>query len=375
MRIAVVIGSLSGGGAERVAVGLANYLVRRGHQASLVTMHGTDRDFYIPDNGVGRVCLNLAGDTRGLAKLTANLHRLWSLRRAIRSEQPDIVVGMMPTATILCILASLGLPTRIVGSERNYPGRRLIGASWGVLRALVYRFVDAHVAQTREGADWIIRHASARNVVVIPNAVAWPIPACSPFVDPASVLPHGRRMILAVGSKSEQKGFDLLVSAFTRIAHDHRDWDLAIVGLIETGAACDALVAQAAAAGLADRIHFPGRVGNVGEWYKRADLFVLSSRYEGFPNVLLEAMAAGCACIAFDCDTGPREIIKDSDNGLLVKFGDVESLSKAMAWAIQNGHERKAFGSRARDVVESYNEDTIYQQWEHLFASLTQGEG
>lgn len=108
-----------------------------------------------------------------------------------------------------------------------------------------------------------------------------------------------RRLFLAVGSKSEQKGFDLLIEAYTCIAYDHPDWD---------------------AAGLAEHVHFSGRVANVSECYERADVFVLSSCHDGFPHVLLEAIAAGCACVAFDCDIRLRD--------LLVRYDEKEVLGQ-----------------------------------------------
>ncbi|SER75310.1 Glycosyltransferase involved in cell wall bisynthesis [Vreelandella subterranea] len=367
MNVLFFIGSLTGGGAERVTVGLANYLVRNGHRASLVTMHDSDRDFYIPNNAVNRVCLDLASENRGLAKFIANWKRLRALRHVIRAEQPEVVVGMTPTATILCILACFGIGTRVVGSERNYPGRKPIGTSWSLLRRLFYRFADAHVAQTREGADWIIRHAAARNVAVIPNAVAWPIPNYHPLVDSTSFVSSERRIVLAVGSKSEQKGFDLLLEAFIRIAPDHPDWDLAIVGLASTRdentGARGKLQLQAEKKGMSERVHFPGLVGNVGDWYERADLFVLSSRYEGFPNVLLEAMATGCACLAFDCDTGPRDLIENEVNGVLVHPESLDCLSVEMNRLITNEKLRATLGGNAVKVRSEFSQDRIMSEW------------
>lgn len=367
MRVLFFISSLTGGGAERVTVGLANYLVRNGCQVSLVTMHNTDRDFYNHDSRVSRIYLNLAGQSYGLSKFIINWRRLRALRRVIQAEQPDVVVGMMPTATILCILACFGSSTRIVGSERNYPAHKPIGKFWGLFRRLLYRFADAHVAQTQEGADWIICHANARNVTVIPNAVPWPISSCSPYIDPAWFIPPDRRLILAVGSKSEQKGFDLLLDVYSRIARDNSDWDLAIVGLAsdldkESGSR-DQLQATVEAFGLTKRVHFPGRVGNVCDWYERADLFVLSSRYEGFPNALLEAMASGCPSIAFDCDTGPRDIIEHEVNGLLVPAEDCKELQRCIMRLIGNDELRSKLGLQAVQVRNRFSEMDLMDQW------------
>jgi len=374
LNILLFISALTGGGAERVTVGLANYLVRNGHQATILTLHDSSRDFYTPDERVKRLSLNLAGENRGLSKLTANWCRIQELRRMVRSEQPDVVVGMMPTATILCILACAGLATRVVGSERNYPGKKQIGRVWSLMRRLVYRFADAHVAQTKEGRDWIIRYAAAKNVSVIPNAVTWPILACNPHVQPLSLVAPERRVILAVGSKADQKGFDLLLQAYAAIANQHPDWDLVIVGLasIHDANSCarEKLEELSDSLGIAERVHFTGLVGNVGDWYERADLFVLSSRYEGFPNVLLEAMAAGCACLAFDCKTGPRDVINHEINGLLVKDGNVSAMTSAINRAVGDIELRKKMSEQASKVVEDFSEAVVFEKWDQLFREI-----
>lgn len=370
MKVLFFIGSIVSGGAERVTVRLANYLAAKGYQVTLVTLRDCNDDFYIANDGVKRIGLDLAGHNRGFKKVIAGWSRVCSLRRIIRSEEPDVVVGMIYTATILCILAGFGLPVRVVGSERNYPGMQRIGWCWALLRYFLYRFADAHVAQSREGADWIINHYSARNVTVIPNAVVWPIPACLPKIDPLSFVGPERNLILAVGSKPHQKGFDLLLRAYARIAYLYPDWDLAIVGISPTdnhkSNILSQLQAQMVSKGISDRVFFPGRVGNIADWYERADLFVLSSRYEGFPNVLLEAMAAGCACVAFDCDTGPRDVIVDGVNGILVSAENVDDLYQALLKMISSRTLIEQYGKRSKRVRTDYNEDKIFTQWINL---------
>ena len=337
----------------------------------MITMHSEERDFYPLDPRVRRVTLNLAGVNRGFGKLTANYLRWRALRRALKAEQPDVVVAMMTTSIVLAIIAAIGLPVRVYGSERNYPGRKATALPWALLRRLAYRFADGHVAQTREAEAWLQHHTAARNVHVIPNPVVWPIPSFTPKVTPENVVSPDRKIILAVGTKPDQKGFDLLVRAFSGLTTVHPRWDLVIIGIDPSsdatrggGASVRRLAKEV---GLAQRVYLPGRVGNVAEWYQRADIFVLSSRYEGFPNVLLEAMASGCACVAFDCDTGPRDLIEDGINGLLVQAECTEELTNAMARLMSNDDLRVELGSRAVAVRQTFSERRVMALWQQVF--------
>lgn len=374
MTVLLCIGSLKCGGAERVTVALANYLVRKGHSVKLTTIRDSHEDFYTVEAGVVRACLVETKTQRPKHEISNYWRNVRSLRQTIRAEQPDIVIGMMTRSAILSILACVWLPTRVIVSERNFPARQPIGLGISLLRRILYRFADAHVVQTSEIADWVIRRTAARNVWIIPNSVKWPIPAYPPFKDPRAYITQGQRMIIAVGSKSEQKGFDLLLNAFASIAAKYPSWSLAILGLdSRTDRKTNAqnlLLEQANALGISERIHFPGHVGNVSDWYQRADLFVLSSRYEGFPNVLLEAMSAGCACVSFDCDTGPREIIEHGANGFLVEAENVTQLSEIMDYVMGDDEKRVHIGAMAKMVTNEYSEEAIFQRWCELFESI-----
>jgi glycosyltransferase involved in cell wall biosynthesis len=371
MNVFFYIHSLTGGGAERVTATIARHLADQGHEVGVITMTAQEQDFYPLDPRVRRVTLDLAGDNRGLlGKLTANYRRWRALRRALKTEQPDVVVAMMTTSIVLAILAAVGLPVRVYGSERNYPGRKSAGRPWALLRRVVYRFAAGHVAQTREAVAWLERHTGARNVHVIPNPVVWPIPSFPPKMAPASMVLPERKVILAVGSKPEQKGFDLLLHAYAGLASDRPDWDLVILGVNPESEALSgggsSLRQLAEELGIAQRLHLPGRVGNVADWYRRADLFVLSSRYEGFPNVLLEAMASGCPCIAFDCDTGPRDVIQNGTNGVLVPAENVDELKAEMSRLMINDEFRIKLSSEAIKARYQFEEEAIMAQWKQV---------
>lgn len=347
---------------------MASHFADNDHDVSVVTMTSTEGDFYPLDPRVRRISLDLAGTNKGLGKLIANCRRWRALRSALVIERPDVLVAIMTTSVVRAILAAIGLSVRVYGSERNYPGGRNATAGvWALMRRLVYRFAYGHIAQTRESAVWLEHHTDARNVNVIPNPVVWPIPVLRPEVSPTRVVSPQRKVLLAVGSKPEQKGFDLLLRAFARLAGDWPDWDLVIIGVDPASSSVSgngsSLRRLAEEQGIALRVHLPGRVGNVADWYARSDLFVLSSRYEGFPNVLLEAMAAGCACVAFDCDTGPRDMIEPGVNGVLVPAEDIMALREKLSELMGDESQRERLANEAIHVRERFNQERVMGRW------------
>ena len=175
----------------------------------------------------------------------------------------------------------------------------------------------------------------------------------------------GVRLLLAVGRLVEQKGFDWLLAAFCELAQKHPRWDLVILG---EGPLRAELEGAARSARLEGRVFLPGRMGNLGEWYEHADLYVMSSRYEGFGNTLVEGLAHGLPAVSFDCDTGPRDIIRHEIDGLLVPPEDVASL--AAAPGPPDGRRRTCAASspqRAVEARERFSIERIAKKWEKLF--------
>lgn len=368
-KILIFINSLTCGGAERVASSLAGYLARSGCAVIVVTMQGRERDFYTLDQRVTRYCLDTAYDKPFLAKILVNIGNFRRLRRILRRDKPDVVLGMMTKCAVMSILTGLGLPVRVVVSERNFPGQKRIAWLLAQQRRLLYRLADALAAQTNEEAKWLKRHVAAADIKVIPNAVFRPLPAAEPVIPPRDWLDSDDKVVLAAGRLSQQKGFDLLIRAFSMIDTHSSGWKLVIVG--KDGDAGDPgtrghLVKLVQDLGLEGRVLLPGLAGNIGDWYERADMFVLSSRYEGFPNVLLEAMACGCPCIAFDCDTGPRDLIRSGENGLLVPALDVTALSRAMEQLMVDQDYRTLLAQKAVAVRETFSEEAVMGKWKQL---------
>lgn len=359
LRIVIFIHSLQGGGAERVAADLGAAWVRAGHEVMLLTQTGSEGDAYALDARVQRRVLG----TAGLRGLWANVRRVRALRAVLREFAPDIVLGMMTTASVLAVLAARGLPCRVIATEHAHPPSQAMSGLWQRLRRWTYPRAARVVALTHGTAQWIERHVPGSRLAVIPNAVHWPLPQGEPRL-PAQ-RPPGRRRLLAVGRLHADKGFDLLLQAYAQVAPRHPQWDLVILG---EGEQRQALQRQIDAAGLDGRVAMPGRAGNVGEWYAHADLYVLSSRFEGLSNTLIEALASGLPAVSFDCDTGPREIVREGVDGMLVRpNGDPAALARELDALMGDDERRHALAAQAPDARERFSAQRVLTMWRQLF--------
>ncbi|MDR7946762.1 glycosyltransferase family 4 protein [Achromobacter aegrifaciens] len=362
-RVLLFIHSLHGGGAERVAADLSAHWAGMGREVMVVTQASAEGDVYTLHPKVRREVLHTAGEGGGLRGIWSNVQRVRALRRVVKSFRPDIVLGMMTTASVLSVLACAGLSCRVIATEHTHPPSQTLSGFWQRLRRLTYPRAASVVALTRGTADWLAQHVPGSKLAVIPNPVHFPLPRAEPVLTPVSG--DGRKRLLAVGRLHADKGFDLLIQAYAKLAASHPGWDLVILG---EGDERRALEAQALEAGLASRIFMPGRAGNVGDWYDSADLYVLTSRFEGLSNTLLESMASGLAAVSFDCDTGPREIIREGVDGVLVRpNGDVPALCKALDAVMRNDADRVRMAQAATDVRDRFSAARVLQKWQDLF--------
>ena len=369
-RVVLYVDSLKLGGAERVTLRLANWLHAAGWQPLLLTRKPTSWDFYPVPEGIIRSTEQ--EDPLWMQRLgpLALPWRLQRLRNWIRQEQINLVIGMTTIPSIKVLLAIVGLGIPCVISERNYPPMKRLGLSWRLLRRLTYPWATLHLVQTDVVGRWLRLHVGAKEQLLLPNPVIWPLPTLKPKLDPNCWLSQvgvgvNDPVILAVGTKAHQKGFDRLVGWFRELAPQHPRLQLVIVGLAvgtyhgrdQQQDLCRLLANDPR---LRDRLHFPGQVGNLQQWYERAELFVLSSRYEGFPNVLLEAMASGCCCIASDCPQGPAELIQDSVNGRLIpETASTQRWVNTLDELLRQPIRRQRFGAAAQAVKHRYDPERL----------------
>jgi GalNAc-alpha-(1->4)-GalNAc-alpha-(1->3)-diNAcBac-PP-undecaprenol alpha-1,4-N-acetyl-D-galactosaminyltransferase len=367
MRITAVISSLGSGGAERVMTGLAGAWVEAGHEVTLITIHGTERDFYPLDPRIVRVALARASASRSrLHGLWANLGRLVALRNAVRDSRPEIVISFVDRANVLTLLATRGLRCPVVVSERTDPTRHPIRAGWGPLRRLTYPGAAAVVVQTSGAARWAARYNS--RIVIIPNPLILDLSAEAQG-DP----PEWRRpAVIAVGRLGPEKGYDLLLRAFAAATSGRPEWQLCILG---GGPERESLGSLSTTLGIAGRVRFEGKVPDPALYLRASEIFAHASLYEGFPNALLEAQAAGLAAVSTDCESGPSDLIEEGVNGLLVPVGDVKGYTEALGRLMDDPALRIRLGAAARAGAARFPLPAIAQRWTALFETLLPRRG
>ncbi|BCO09767.1 glycosyl transferase [Desulfolithobacter dissulfuricans] len=368
MHVLIFIHSLSAGGAERVTANLANHWAAKNCKITIVTMTGRERDFFELHPDVRRIALRADAVSAGaLSAIRHNLHRVRVLRQVLKQEKPDVALGMMNGASSLLAIAAAGTGIPAIGSERTYPPEFPVGRVWAWLRRRTYPHLAAVVAQTEKSAQWLQARAGVRKVAVIPNPVFYPLPLQEPRVQPvqATASTPGCNILLAAGRLGPEKGFDRLLAAFAELAPRFPDWCLAIVG---EGNCRSKLEKQVSGFALEDRVFLPGTVGNIGEWYEAADLYVMTSRFEGFPNTLVEALAHGLPAVSVDCDTGPRDILRHEIDGLLVPQDDHAALVEALAKVMGDEHLRHRYAASAIEARERFAMERIGKMWVELFS-------
>ncbi|MGD0961491.1 MAG: glycosyltransferase family 4 protein [Methylomonas sp.] len=369
MRILIFIYSLGNGGAERVAANLANHWAKTGKEVIIVTLAPQSHDSYRLDPAIRRISLELAVNSNHiLAGLFNNIRRIAALRKLLRQLRPDIALGMMSTANVLLSLAAWGLPNlRTIGAEHIHPPKMSMGYAWTTIRKIAYGLLNAVTVLTGKTRNWIEKNTDAKEVFVIPNPINWPLVSESPRIEPRAICPPNRHILLAVGRLHMQKGFDWLIESFCRLAPKYPDWDLVILGEGLQRGQLETLISES---GFDERIFLPGQTGNVGEWYDIADVFVMSSRFEGFPNVLVEAMGYGLPVVSFDCDTGPGDIIRNDYDGLLVPADDVAALTASLDKIMGDPALRLRLAQQALEVRTRFSPEKIAEMWEDLFLKL-----
>jgi glycosyltransferase involved in cell wall biosynthesis len=363
MRIMLAVTTMTAGGAERVAATLVNHWSANGHKVALITVASSDLDFYALDQRVTRIALDLSHGTKTWREfVTVNFKRIRKVRSAVRDFKPDVILSFLDTTNVRMLLASIGTGIPVIVEEHIDPTQNPVGRTVKLLRHVLYKRAAAVVVLTPGIAQWASSFVKKEAIRVIPN------PISQQFCKNGKLEPEkdGHRVI-AIGRLEEQKGFDMLLKAFAQCAQEHPGWTLKIIG---DGSEREQLRALAAALQIGDRVAWERAVKEPERELHRSDLFVLSSRYEGLPMVLLEAMACGLPVVSFDCPSGPREIIHDGEDGLLVPPNEIGALARAMSRLMSREDERKRLGESATRVVERFGLDKVTEIWSKLFEQV-----
>ena len=282
------------------------------------------------------------------------------MRDAVVRCSPALVISFVHVTNVLTTLALLGTRLTVVVCEESEPSCSPRSKIWRLLRCLSYPLAKRLVVHSAGALRWFARLPLVR-AQVIPNAVA--LPESAQLGDRA----ERESIVLSVGRLGYEKGYDILIPAFAQATADRPEWRLLIVGEGAERKPLERIVEQL---NLAERVSLPGRQSDPWTFYKTATIFVSSSRHEGFGMALCEAMACGCAVVATDCPSGPREIVADGVNGLIVGAGKVDELAAALRRLIDDAELRERLAAKAPEVAERFHPEGVKREWLGLLHEL-----
>lgn len=353
MRLCFLIHDISKpGGTERAQSNLANALAAHGFEVAIWSCYGAGQRpaFAIAEQVSVKFCSRRP--VRGFVDYPwLILSFAWFVWR----KRPDWVVCTDTNRILVALLAARIRRVRVAVWEHFALVHSMSKLRGRIARHIAARLASCAVTLTPRDERYYAEHLRpAGSVVSIPNVLRLP-----------EQQPTERGYeILAAGRLTQQKGFDLLLNAWAKACKRLPEWSLRIAGEGELRADLEKQIHQL---GLERRAILCGHSGDLFAQYSRCGIFVLSSRFEGLPSVLMEAMACGAACISFDCPNGPRELIRDGVNGVLVPAGDVDQLAETLVELAQQEQVRRRLGEAARGIALEFSEEKIVAQWQDVF--------
>jgi GalNAc-alpha-(1->4)-GalNAc-alpha-(1->3)-diNAcBac-PP-undecaprenol alpha-1,4-N-acetyl-D-galactosaminyltransferase len=350
-KIVILLPKLTPGGTERTAVVLANYMVEKDIDVTILVMFKRDR-FYELHPKVKLLEPENFRDKYG--KILSFPALLWYLRKSIKSEKPDTVfcLGYM----LLGIITSVGLKTKVIISGRSspdrvrFPGSPLFNWVYNSCYSILKFRINGIIAQTTYAKE-VYQKKYSCPIVVIPN-----------FLREIKEFQHERRnQIITLGRCSYEKAQHFLLEAFAKL--NAADWKLAIIG---DGPLLEDLKIQAKHLNIAEKVEFCGFQKEVDFYLSQAKIFGFTSIIEGYPNALIEGMANGLAPVSFNCVAGPSDIVKEGENGFLIAVGDVESLAEKLQFLIDNPTEMNKIGSKASKIKQTNDLKIIAEKYKEF---------
>lgn len=351
IRLLCFLPGLEGGGAERTMVNLVNGLPAHGFDVRLATGRADGpAAAWLADPGV---LMDLRAPRARQAVLP--------LRRIIADWRPDVLLSTMVEGNIMAVAATRWLrrrPAVVVRETNSHAARDDLSAGVRHAAGWAYRHSDRLIAlSSGVGIEMVETYGLApQRVSVVPNPVDVDHLGAVAAAAPAAPWPaDGRPVVIGVGRLTRQKGFDLLIEAVARLNSRPR------LVLLGEGPDRGALIAQAAARGV--DLLAPGFVAEPAAWVARADVFALSSRWEGFGHVIVEAMAAGTPVVATDCPHGPRDILRDGETGVLVPPGDPAALADALGALLADAGRLKALATAAQSDSRRFSLEAVVARY------------
>ncbi len=346
-----------GGGGERVAVNLANQFALNNYQVSILSIGSLkSNNIFSLEPGITIEYLNI-DLTRGakVIKIFKRIRSIFEIREFYKKRTNIILLGVGTYPSILIALLSKRKNLKTIGCDHT--SYCAVSGLWALLRKRFYPRLSALISLTERDFEKLKRHNS--NVYVIPNSVTF-YPPVQSFLD--------KKIIIAVGRISYEKGIDLLLDIYDSIHMLIPGWKLRLIGDGKQKKEFEKRVKVSAV--LSDKIEFIGYTDLVEQEYINASVYVMTSRVEGFPMVLLEAQSYGLPVVAFDCETGPSDIVINGRNGFIIPNFNKELMGIKIVELCSDFSLRKTFGENARQDVKSFLPELIIKKWEILFEQL-----
>lgn len=356
MKIVIIINSFKDGGAERVASLLANNF-SADHSVYIITRDEEKNYFYTLSDRIIKIQIPIQ-------KKNSPLFYVISLAKIILHIKPDIIISFMTETNILTLIAATIARVlnpfhkmKIKISERTDPREQKVRKSVSFLRKVLYPVASEIIVQTESVKSWASDLVNKDKVKVIPNPANYELLKNCRDID---FVVHTKKYILSIGRLSQEKGHDLLIEAFQMVLKNHPELDLLIVG---DGPNKQLLNEKVFQLGLSKNVFFMGRKKNVYNYLKNAELFVLPSRYEGFPNVLAEALVTGTPSISNDCKSGPADLLKGDMSKYLVKDISPKGIADKINFALSQPDLKKQFEEYSALVKSELEINHIAKKW------------
>ncbi|MBI9094575.1 MAG: glycosyltransferase family 4 protein [Sphaerochaeta sp.] len=350
-KIAIVITGMSYGGAERVTSYLANFFFLQGNELTIITLMNTDIAYPLL-KGVNCIQLDESSKPNPLFRYYTLTRRL---RKTIQDEKPDVILGMMSYSGTIAAIASVGLKIPFIISERNDPNTSTSFSGWEkrIIRFVYRHCVTSAIFQTQSAMSYYYPKKTVQGTVIGNPLYLEDIPAPNTTINET-------KQIISVGRLSLQKNYALLIEAFSKVASIHPDYSLTIYG---EGDLREELEMQIQQNNLGHCVFLPGIEKDIFTKLQTAEMFVLSSDFEGMPNALLEAMAMGLPVISTDYSEGHGILITHMKNGLVVPRMNSSLLAEAMILLIENQELKRELGKEAVKVREELDSRIISRKW------------
>ena len=347
-KICIAIHGLAHAGAERVAASWSNYLVSQGHDVS-VMVYAPGEDTYDLDD---RVCVVPLAQTEKQYFGMSKIKQLLTIRNVIRQEKPQVLISFLPKMQISVMLATLGMRLKRVETIRNNPWIDTDVSGKRFLWNLCFRRSHKILVQTKEQAEYFSQKMQQK-CVVISN------PISDHFLNKQKVYSDEKTSkFVAVARINTQKNYPMMIEAFAQAVQNDPSCTLDIygAGAPEKVSEIEELISRL---GMDKNVHLCGWTRNISDVLTQYDAFLMSSDYEGMPNALAEAMAAGLVCLSTDCKTGPKDMIDSGKNGFLAKTGNVLSFAEGIETILKMDQQKRAdMGRMAREsIVEMCGEE------------------